>query len=605
MIFESDDIIKGEGEMMNAQIQTKLANLPEQPGSYQMLDQHNQIIYVGKAKNLRARVRSYFVGSHDLKTTKLVSMIEDFTYIVTKSETEAFLLELSLIKEHSPKYNILLMDDKTYPYIEVTTETHPRIQITRKVDKKNKLLFGPFPNVSAARDTVDLLGRLFPLRKCQPMPKKLCLYYHIGQCMGPCVHPITQQDYQPIFNQIKAFFRGQNTEILDRLKTDMNRFASNLEFEKAQEMKLLIQAVIDTTTKQQIIFPDVVDRDIFAYEEKDSYVTITILFMRQGKITFSESKIMQIFQDAEEAFLEFIALFYQRHPLPKEILIPAHVDGTILQSVCEERLLQPQRGKKKELVQMAQKNAAIYMENHLDLHLKKELKLTQALNELSRITQIDALRRIECFDNSHTMGKNQVSSMVVFKDGIPDKKSYRKYQTKYASSGDDLQAMKEVLYRRLQKMLENQSLDVPDLIILDGGITQLRAAKEVRDSLYLTIPLVSLKKDEYHKTDTLLLEDERSIKLDRHHPVYVFLSRVQEEAHRFAITYHREKQTKQILSSILDAIPGIGPATKKRLLDHFKTIPNIRQATDEELKVCQCTSTQITNLRIALQTKAE
>ncbi len=597
--------MKHEGEMMNTQIQTKLANLPEQPGSYQMLDQHNQIIYVGKAKNLRARVRSYFVGSHDLKTTKLVSMIEDFTYIVTQSETEAFLLELSLIKEHSPKYNILLMDDKTYPYIEITNETHPRIQITRKVNKKNKLLFGPFPNVTSARDTVDLLGRLFPLRKCQPMPKKLCLYYHIGQCMGPCVYPITQEHYQPIFNQIKAFFRGQNTEILDRLKNDMNRFAMNLEFEKAQEMKLLIQAVQDTTTKQQIIFPDLLDRDIFAYEERDSYLTTTILFMRQGKITFSESKIMQIYQDAEEAFLEFIALFYQRHPFPKEILIPAHVDGTILEGFCENRLLQPQRGKKKELVQMAQKNASIYMENHLDLHLKKELKLNQAMNELSQMTKIESLRRIECYDNSHTMGKNQVSSMVVFKDGIPDKKSYRKYQTKFASSGDDLQAMKEVLYRRFQKMLENQSLDRPDLIIIDGGLTQLRAAKEVLGSLYLDIPLISLQKDEFHKTDTLILEDERRIVLDRHHPLYVFLSRIQDEAHRFAITFHREKQTKQIFSSILDAIPGIGPATKKRLLDQFKTITNIKQATDEELRRCKCTTTQIENLRIALQSKGE
>ncbi|MDZ4196909.1 MAG: excinuclease ABC subunit UvrC [Candidatus Izemoplasmatales bacterium] len=586
---------------MNPTIQAKLANLPEQPGSYQMLDQFNTIIYVGKAKNLKNRVRSYFMGTHDLKTTKLVSNIVDFTYIVTKTEIEGFLLELSLIKEHTPKYNIMLMDDKTYPYIEITNETHPKLQITRRVSKKNKNVFGPFPNASAARDTLDLLHRLFPLRKCQPMPKRLCLYYHIGQCLGPCVYPITELNYQPIIQQIKHFFKGQNTEIIEDLKRKMLNFSARLEFEKAQEMKQLIQAVQDTTSKQQVIFHDLIDRDIFHYASSDTHMAITMLFMRQGKIIFSESKLFAIYQSSEDAFIDFIAQFYQKQPIPKEIFLPLEIDVSTLQEVVEHAIVQPIRGAKKELLEMAKQNAQIYLANHIDIYLKKEAKMVDALASLSELSGVEGIRRMECFDNSHTQGSNQVSAMVVFVNGAPEKKSYRKFAVKYAKKADDIGTMKEILYRRYQKMLETNSIDRPDLIIMDGGINQVHAAKEVLASLYLDIPVVGLKKDSFHKTDVFIQPEETEVKLSRHTPLYVLLSRIQEEAHRFAISFHREKQSKQIYASILDAIPLIGKTTKQRLLEQFKTIQNIKAATDIQLKELSLKKPQIENLRIALQ----
>lgn len=590
---------------MNALIASKLELLPELPGSYQMRDAYGKIIYVGKAKSLKARVRSYFVGSHDEKTTRLVQNVEDFTYIVTKTETEAFLLELSLIKEHSPKYNILLMDDKTYPYIEVTEETHPRLQITRRVSKKNKNVYGPFPSAGAARDTLDLLHRLFPLRKCQTLPKKLCLYYHIGQCKGPCVYPVDQTDYVPILAQIRQFFSGNNAEILADLKRRMEDHAERLEFEKAQELKLLTDAVRQTTERQQVIFPDQSDRDVFAYHAGSTHLAITMLFMRGGRIVFSESKLFPLYEDPDDALVDFLAQFYQKQPIPKEVLLPRSIDPQWVADIVGERAAFPSRGPKKKLFDMARENAEIYLQNHIDLYLRQEQKATSALEELARLSKVEGVKRIEAFDNSHTMGTNQVSAMVVFLNGQPAKKEYRKYKSVAAGLGDDLAQMKETLYRRYQKMLVEGLKDRPDMIVMDGGPLQVKAAKDVLSSLYLDIPVIGLKKDSFHKTDVLIDAFETEVKLDRHHPVYVLLSRIQDEAHRFAITFHRQAQTKNVLSSILDAIPGIGKATKQKLLERFKTIPAIRDASEEELRGVGLTKPQIANLKIALLADGE
>jgi excinuclease ABC subunit C len=585
---------------MNALIASKLELLPELPGSYQMRDAYGKIIYIGKAKNLKHRVRSYFVGSHDEKTTRLVQIVEDLTYVVTKTETEAFLLELSLIKEHTPKYNILLMDDKTYPYIEVTDETHPRLQITRRVSKKNKNVYGPFPSAGAARDTLDLLHRLFPLRKCQTMPKKLCLYYHIGQCKGPCVLPVNPEDYKPILIQIKQFFNGNNSDILADLRRRMETHAAALEFEKAQEYKLLMEAVRQTTERQQVIFPDQSDRDVFAYHAGSTHLAITMLFMRGGRIVFSESKLFALYEDPSDALIDFLAQFYQKQPIPKEVLLPKAVDNEWIRDLLGDKAVFPSRGPKKKLLEMARDNAEIYLQNHIDLYLRQEQKATSSLEELARLSKVDGVKRIEAFDNSHTMGTNQVSAMVVFVNGQPAKKEYRKYKSIDAISGDDLGQMKETLYRRYQKMLVEGLHDRPDLIIMDGGLLQVKAAKEVLSQLYLDIPVVGLKKDGFHKTDALIDAFETEVKLDRHHPVYVLLSRIQDEAHRFAITFHRQTQTKNVLASILDAIPGIGPTTKRKLLEHFKTIPAIKAASEDELRSIGLTKPQIANLKIAL-----
>lgn len=590
---------------MNDTIKAKLNSLPELPGSYQMLDASNHIIYVGKAKNLKNRVRTYFVGSHDDKTTRLVQDIFDFTYLVTPTEKEAFLLELSLIKEHKPKYNIMLMDDKTYPYIEITKEEHPKIIITRKVSKKNKNIFGPYPNSFSARETVDLLNRVYPLRKCQNMPKKLCLYYHIGQCLGPCVYPVSQETNHQLIAEIKQFLSGNTNHLIQELQKKMTDHSSRLEFEKAKEYKDLIASIQTTTQKQQIIFSDQKDRDIINFYENGTFIAITILFMRAGKIVFSDSSIHDYFDDTVETVIDYLAQFYEKHLMPSEVLLPETLDNELLESIFQNQYFIPKRGDKAKLIATAYDNAKIHLETHLDLYLHKQKKTVGAVDALSQLIGLDSITRIEAFDNSNTQGTQPVSAMVVFKNGVPDKNSYRKYQVKTVVGPDDYKTMKEIIYRRYQRLLMESMKDRPDLIIMDGGLGQVRACKAVLNELYLDIPVIGLQKDEYHKTETIIGLNEESIPIDRHSPLYVFLTKVQDEAHRFAITYHREKQTKQIFSSILDQIPLIGKASKQKLLEKYKTIEAIKNAKEEDLKTLGLTKPAIDNLKIALLAKRE
>ncbi len=586
---------------MNDIIKSKLHSLPDSPGSYQMLDVNRHIIYVGKAKNLKNRVRSYFIGSHDQKTTRLVADIADFQYLVTKSELEAFLLELSLIKEHRPKYNIMLMDDKTYPYIEITSEKYPKIIISRKVTKKNKMVFGPYPNAYSARETVDLLNRVYPLRKCSAMPKKVCLYYHMGQCLGPCVYPVSDEQTGEIIASIKQFLSGNTTHLLSELTKKMHDHAEKLEFEKAKEYKDLITSVNNTTEKQQILFSDSKDRDIINYYDNGQFIAITLLFMRNGRIVFSDASIHEYVESPLDTFLDFLAQFYEKHLMPSEVLLPEGLDSDLLEIIFEKRYLVPKRGDKVKLIQTAHENAKIYLETHLDFFLQKQKKTIGATETLATLIGLDSLKRIEAFDNSNTQGTQPVSAMVVFKNGLPDKNSYRKYQVKTVTGPDDYKTMKEIIYRRYQRLLMEGLTDRPDLIIMDGGLGQVRACKEILGTLYLDIPVIGLQKDGFHKTDAIIGLDENVIPLDRHSPLYVFLTKVQDEAHRFAITYHREKQSKQIYASILDQVPLIGKASKQKLLERYKTIEAIKNAKTEDLKALGISSPAIENLRIALQ----
>lgn len=584
--------------MMNDIIKNKIATLPDLPGSYQMIDETGKIIYVGKAKNLKNRVKSYFVGSHDQKTQSLVSNVVDFTYIVTNSELEAFLLELSLIKEHSPRFNIMLMDDKTYPYIEITNETYPKIIITRKPSKKALLQYGPFPDAFSARETVHLLDRIFPLRKCAKLPKKVCLYYHLGQCLGPCEYPVPSEKTQEIVNEIKQFMSGMNKQVITQLKEKMMIHSEKMEYEKAKEFKDLLDSIDKTLQKQQIIFSDLKNRDVFHYYAYDEYMAITTLYMRQGKITFSDSKMFSIFSDPEDAFLEFLAQFYEHKPLPQEILVPSGFDYSMVETILEGKVFVPQRGDKVKLLQTAEENARIYFQNNINGFLNQFAKTIGALDELATLLKLPSMKRIESFDNSNTFGQNPVSAMVVFTNGLPDRKEYRKYIVKSVTKADDYNTMKEVLYRRYQRMLMEKTA-VPDLIIMDGGVIQVHAAKEILSSLFIDIPVIGLRKDDKHKTDALINLSEEVIQLDRRSNLYVFLTKIQDEVHRFAITFHRNKQKDAIFASILDAIPKVGKATKEKLLMKFKSIDRIKNATSEELKELGLTSIQIENLQIA------
>ncbi len=565
-----------------------------------MLDSSGRIIYVGKAKNLKKRVGSYFVGVKDEKTTRLVKDIHDFRYIITSSEKEAFLLEISQIKKHIPKYNIQFTGDNSYPYIEITNEKYPRLRIARNVKKNKRNIFGPFPDSAKAQQTLKLLDVIFPFRKCPKLPKKTCLYYFIHQCLGPCEYEVDPEEYKRMAKKVRSFLSGNTKEYIDMFKEKMALHSANLEFEKASEYRNLIQAIERTTEQQQVIFSDNKNRDIVNFITYDHYVTVNILFMRQGRLLFSKSKIISYYLNPEEVLLSYLVQHYEKNVVPDEILLPYGYDYEVFHEVLGDIIHTPQRGKKKKLMDMAYENAKIHMENNLKAYLDKENKTILALSELENTLSLDSVKRIDAFDNSNTSGQDLVSAMVVFENGLPNKNEYRKYKIKTVATGDDYHMMQEVLYRRYQNLLA-EDLTPPDLIIVDGGIHQLRAGKEILSSLGLEIPIIGLKKDQNHKTDAILTWDEREFKLDRRSNLYSLLYKIQEEVHRFAISFQRNVSGKSIYASILDTIPKIGKVSKEKLLKKYKNLENIANANREELRALKLTNEAIDNLYLALK----
>ncbi len=584
---------------MNKKIQEKLNTLPSKPGTYQMLDNNNRIIYVGKAKNLKKRVSSYFVGAHDDKTTRLIREIEDFSYVITKTEKEAFLLELSQIKKYMPKYNIQLTDNKTYPYIEITDEKHPIIRVTRNVNKNKKNVFGPYPNATYANEVVRLLDSIFPFRKCSTFPKKVCLYYHINQCLGPCEYPVDKKTYQNLVKQVRSFLHGNTKTFINEYRNKMQKYSNKLEFEKAKEYRDLITAIEKTTEKQQVIFNDNKDRDIINFVSYDNYISINILFMRQGRVLFSKSKIFAYYGNKEEILLTYLAQFYEKQPLPNEILLPKGYDYDLFPVVFNNIIHVPQRGKKIHLLDIAYENAKAHLNNNLQAYLNKENKTIHALKELEDLLKLNTITRIDAFDNSNISGQNLVSAMVVFINGLPDKNEYRKYRIKTVNTNDDYHLMKEVIYRRYFSVLRDD-LEKPDLIIVDGGLAQQRAAKAVLNELNLDISVIGLKKNKRHKTEAIITDSEAEIKLDKRSNLYSLLYKIQEEVHRFAISYQRNIAGKQIYASILDTIPKVGKVTKNKLLKKYKNLENIKNAPKKELQAMSISEKAIDNIYLAL-----
>ena len=572
---------------MNERIKNKLALLPDQPGCYLMKDKNGTIIYVGKAKILKNRVRSYFTGSHDTKTERLVSEIEDFEYIVTESDIEALLLEINLIKKNDPKYNIMLKDDKTYPFIKITNEEFPRLLITRKVLKDKALYFGPYPDVRAANETKRLLDRLFPLRKCKVLPKEVCLYYHMGQCLAPCVFDIPSVRYKMMVNEIKRFLNGGHTEVQEVLEKKMATAAENMEFEKAGEYRDQIKAIETVMTKQKMTNADLVDRDVFGYATDKGWMCVQVFFVRQGKLIERDVSMFPFYNEAPEDFLTYIGQFYQEneHFVPKEVLIPDDIDKSSVEAMLSTKVLQPQRGEKKKLVKLAGKNAHVALNEKFDLIERNEARTIGAVERLGNAMNIPEPIRIEAFDNSNIMGTDPVSAMVVFIDGRPAKKEYRKYKIKTVKGPDDYASMREVIYRRYSRVLK-ENLPFPDLIVIDGGKGQVDAAKDVLDNqLGLDIPIAGLAKDDKHKTSELLFgPDLARIPLERNSQEFFLLQRIQDEVHRFAITFHRQLRSKNSFASKLDSIEGLGPKRKKTLLKEFKSLKNIQAASVEELQ---------------------
>ena len=567
-------------------IKSKLELLPTSPGCYIHKDKNGTIIYVGKAKNLRNRVRSYFRGSHDTKTEALVSEIVDFEFIVTESNIEALLLEINLIKENKPKYNIMLKDDKSYPFIKITNERYPRLIITRQVKKDGGLYFGPYPDVGAANEIKRLLDRIFPFRKCTNPPSKVCFYYHLGQCMAHTVCHKDEAYFKGMAQEVSDFLKGQDDKIIDELKLKMTTAAQNMEFERAAEYRDLIQAIGTLRTKQRVMANDLQNRDVFGYYVDKGWMCVQVFFVRQGKLIERDVNLFPYYNDPDEDFLTYVGQFYQEksHLIPNEILIPQDIDEEAVKALVDTKVLKPQRGEKKQLVNLAIKNARVSLEQKFNL-LEKSMEKTQgAIENLGKLLQIPTPVRIESFDNSNIMGTSPVSAMVVFVNGKPSKKDYRKYKIKTVVGPDDYASMREVIRRRYSRVMRD-GLTPPDLIVIDGGQGQVNIAKQViQEELGLDIPIAGLQKNDKHQTHELLFGDPlQVIELSRTSQEFFLLQRIQDEVHRFAITFHRQLRSKNSFSSQLDGIEGLGPKRKQLLMKHFKSLTKIKEATVEEI----------------------
>ena len=571
---------------MNNLIKSKLELLPTSPGCYIHKDKNGTIIYVGKAKNLRNRVRSYFRGSHDTKTEALVSEIVDFEFIVTESNIEALLLEINLIKENKPKYNIMLKDDKTYPFIKITNERYPRLIITRQVKKDGGLYFGPYPDVGAANEIKRLLDRIFPFRKCTNPPSKVCFYYHIGQCMAHTVCHKDEAYFKAMAQEVSDFLKGQDDKIIDDLKEKMNAAAQSMEFERAAEYRDLIQAIGTLRTKQRVMAKDLQNRDVFGYYVDKGWMCVQVFFVRQGKLIERDVNLFPYYNDPDEDFLTYVGQFYQEksHLVPNEILIPQDIDEEAVKALVDTKVLKPQRGEKKQLVNLAIKNARVSLEQKFNL-LEKSVEKTQgAIENLGRLLKIPTPVRIESFDNSNIMGTSPVSAMVVFVNGKPSKKDYRKYKIKTVVGPDDYASMREVIRRRYGRV-QRDGLTPPDLIVIDGGQGQVNIAKQViQEELGLDIPIAGLQKNDKHQTHELLFGDPlQVIELSRTSQEFFLLQRIQDEVHRFAITFHRQLRSKNSFSSQLDGIEGLGPKRKQNLMKYFKSLEKIKEASVDEI----------------------
>lgn len=645
-----DDSAKRLQEQEKAQenIRHKLALLPDQPGCYLMKNHEGTIIYVGKAKVLKNRVRSYFTGSHNGKTQMLVSEIRDFEYIVTGSNMEALILECNLIKTHQPRFNVLLKDDKTYPYLKITNEEHPRLEVTRRVLKDKAKYFGPYPNAYAAQQTKKLLDRMYPLRKCGVMPKEVCLYYHMGQCLAPCVKEVPKSAYEQITGEITSFLSGGHEEIKKELQRKMQEAAEDLYFERAKELRDQIIHIDTLMEKQKITTTDTRDRDVFGYAVDKGWMCVQILYMRQGKMVQRNKSVFPFYGDAHSDFMSFIAQYYSDNPaLPQEILLPgpllaeetgsetatdsagdqgarnadeaAETEKKLTADTSEEQqevLVQaqaeqaeaaglvdaaggaaalqewlgvkvhvPQRGLKKQMVGMASDNAKVSLDEKFRLIERDEERTSVAAANLGEVIGLQSLNRIEAFDNSNIQGANPVSAMVVFTNGKPDKKEYRKYKIRTVQGPDDYDTMREVIRRRYERVLK-ENLPLPDLIVVDGGKGQISAAIDVLENeLGLFVPVCGLVKDAKHKTAQLMVGDPpEPVSLPRDSQEFYLLQRIQDEVHRFAISFHREQRGKSMVMSKLDSIPGIGEKRRKMLLKHFGSVKKIKEASVEDFK---------------------
>lgn len=562
----------------------KLALVPTKPGSYQMKNKDGVIIYVGKAKNLKNRLKSYFTGTVTGKTKMLVEDIDDFEYIVTSSELESLILEITLIKKYDPKYNIMLTDDKTYPYIELTKEKYPRLRVVRNVKRKKNLnyLYGPYPNVTAARKTVNMLNRLYPLRKCEHLKKELCLYYHIHECLGYCTKSIDKSVIDEMSKEIVAFLKGDSSFIREKINKEMLKASEAMNYERALELKTMLEDIDITLRRQKIDLNNNYNFDLINYYVDKNYLSIQVFFVRDGLLVGRNKDIISSDLDVLDQVVEYILKFYEKTGvLPKELLVPEEVDGELLANYLNIKVNSPKKGKLKNLLDLARDNAKEILMSEEEMLKKNDDLRLKAIDELKVLLKTDNVSRMEAFDNSHLFGTFYVGGMVVYNDFLPLKDEYRKYKISVTVK-DDLGAMKEVLYRRYYRVLM-ENLTPPDIVVMDGGYNQVRIAKDIIDSLGLKIRVIGLVKNDKHKTSSIIDEEGRVLEVSPNSNLFLFFSRIQEEVHRYAITYHRNIKAKGSLSSLLDLVPGIGEVRRKELLKKFGSLKKMKEASFEEL----------------------
>ena len=562
----------------------ELSLVPHLPGSYQMYNKDNVIIYVGKAKDLKNRLTSYFVGKNTGKTEIMVNEVDHFEYIVTNSELEAFILELNLIKKYKPKYNILLKDDKSYPYIEYSRKPYPSLKVVRYLNIKNykdKLLFGPFVNVYAARRIVNLINRLYPLKKCNTLGKKVCLYYHIGECLGYCEKNVVEDKVLKMEEEIIKFLKGDEKVITDKLLEKIEFYSKDLNFEKAKELKDDLDYIKVVMEKQRVELHDNINRDIINYYFDNGYLSIEIFFLRNGKLIGHKNKIVPVMEDYISELEYYIVLYYNKHEIPKEVLINSDIDTKLLSNMLNIKFVTSTKGNKKKLLDLSYKNAKLNLENKLTMLKSEALKTSGSNKELSKLLGTN-IYRIDVFDNSNIFGTFNVSGMVVFKDGIPSKKDYRKYKIT-VDKNDDYNTMKEVIYRRYYRCLIEKS-ELPDLILVDGGKSQIHACIDTLNELHLNIKVCGLVKNDKHRTNDLMDGDTLNVyDIDKTSSLFHYLTRIQDEVHRYTINYHRTIRSKSSISSLLDNIEGIGAKRRKELIKKFGSVKKISETTIEEL----------------------
>ena len=568
-------------------LKEKLKTIPHLPGSYQMRNINNIVIYVGKAKDLYKRVNSYFKGNVTGKTAKMVSEVVDFTYITTSTEQEAFILELNLIKEYDPKYNILLKDDKSYPYIEYISKPYPKLKVSRYLSvkrKDKKLLFGPYPNAYAARKIVNLINRLYPLKKCEGMPKDVCLYFHIGECLGYCSKKIDKEALDKMEKDILEFLRGNDKILIDKIMEKINTFSNMLNFEAALELKKELDYIKVVLDKQKVELHDYINRDVISYYLDEGIVSVQILFVRNGKIVGGNNDKFYLISDILDEVNSYILKFYERHEVPKELLVEKDLSAEIIGNILGTKVVAPEKGKKKNLLNMAKENAKIALEQEITIIKNDEKRSVLANDELRKLLNMEVLNRIDSFDNSNLFGTYAVSGMVVFKNGKPAKKEYRKYKVS-VDKNDDYNTMREVVYRRYYRCMVEQS-EMPDLILVDGGVSQINACKSVLAELHLNIKVCGLRKDDHHRTNELVDGDTlNTIEIPRMSDVFHYLTRIQDEVHRYTITYHKTLRDKGSIGSLLDNIDGIGSVRKKELIKKYGSVKKMGEASVEELSL--------------------